>query len=83
MARGLGGVFANLDVILQAAGLLRANIVSARVYLIDFERLFDRMNSAYLRNIGASRLPARTCVGVARLTRGAQVEMEFVVRVGD
>lgn len=75
-------VFANLDVMLQAAGLARGNIVSVRVYLIDFERLFDRMNNAYLRHMGAGALPARTCVGVSKLTRGAQVEMEFVVRVG-
>jgi 2-iminobutanoate/2-iminopropanoate deaminase len=75
-------IFANLDVILQAAGLARRQVVAIKVYVIDFERLFERVNTAYLRCIGISPLPARTCVGVAHLTRGAQVEMDFVLRVG-
>ena len=75
-------IFSNLEVILQAAGLERRNIVQVRIYLIDFEGLFERVNTAYLRYFNAAQLPARTCVGVARLTRGAQVEMDFVVRVG-
>ncbi len=75
-------IFSNLEVILQAAGLERRNIVQVRIYLIDFDGLFERVNTAYLRYFNAAQLPARTCVGVARLTRGAQVEMDFVVRVG-
>jgi 2-iminobutanoate/2-iminopropanoate deaminase len=68
-------------VILQAAGLTRRQVVAVKVYVIDFEQLFERVNTAYLRCIGAAPLPARTCVGVVHLTRGAQVEMDFVVRV--
>lgn len=79
-------IFANLEVMLQAANLQRKNIVMVRVYLFDFNRLFDKFQSAYARCIarcvGLNPLPARTCVGVAQLTRGAQVEMEFVVRTG-
>jgi 2-iminobutanoate/2-iminopropanoate deaminase len=73
-------IFSNLDVILQAARLERRQLVAVRVYLVDFERLFERMNKAYVACIGAAPLPARTCVGVAQLTRGAQVEIDFVVR---
>ncbi len=73
-------IFSNLDAILQAAGLERRNVVAVRVYLIEFERLFERMNTAYLRCIAVAPLPARSCVGVTQLTRGAQVEMDFVVR---
>ena len=75
-------IFANLDVILQAAALERRNVVAVKVYVFDFKQLFERINAAYLRGIGAAPLPARTCVGVAHLTRGAQVEMDFVVRTG-
>jgi 2-iminobutanoate/2-iminopropanoate deaminase len=75
-------IFANLQVILQAAGLERRNIVAVKVYVIDLERLFERVNTAYLRGIGDAPLPARTFVGVTQLTRGAQVEMDFVVRTG-
>ena len=74
-------IFANLDAIVQAAGLTRRQVIAVKVYVIDFERLFERVNTAYLRCIGAAPLPARTCVGVTHLTRGAQVEMDFVLRV--
>jgi 2-iminobutanoate/2-iminopropanoate deaminase len=73
-------IFSNLDAILQAAGLERRNIVAVKVYVIDFKELFERVNTAYRRGIGDAPLPARTCVGVSQLTRGAQVEMDFVVR---
>ena len=76
-------IFSNLDAILQAAALERAQMVAVKIYVVDFERLFERMNAAYGKCIGASPLPARTCVGVAQLTRGAQVEMDFVLRTGD
>ena len=74
-------IFSNLDAILQAARLERRHLVAVRIYLVDFERLFERMNKAYSACIGTAPLPARTCVGVMQLTRGAQVEMDFVVRV--
>lgn len=74
-------LFTNLDVTLKAAGLDRRNIVSVRVHLTNFEQLYERVNTAYLRCIGLDPLPARTCVGVTHLTRGAQVEMDFVVRI--
>ncbi len=75
-------IFANLDVLLQAAGLARRQVIAVKVYVIDFERLFERVNTAYVRCIGTAPLPARSCVGVTHLTRGAQVEMDFVLRVG-
>ena len=74
-------IFANLDAILAAAGLKGRNIVSVHVRLVDFERLFNRMNVAYGRCAGTAELPTRSCSGVVRLTRGALVEMDFVVRV--
>ncbi len=72
-------IFANLDVLLQAAGLARENIVSVRVSLVEFPRLYERMNAAYGGYFAPGRLPARSCVGVSHLTRGAQVEMDFVL----
>lgn len=75
-------IFSNLDVMLQAAGLARRNVVAVKVYVVDLKGLFERVNAAYLRCIGDAPLPARTCVGVSQLTRGAQVEMDFVVCTG-
>jgi 2-iminobutanoate/2-iminopropanoate deaminase len=72
-------IFANLDVLLGAAGLARDNIVSVHVYLTEFARLYERMNAAYLGGFPPDRMPARSCIGVADLVRGAQVAMDFVL----
>jgi 2-iminobutanoate/2-iminopropanoate deaminase len=72
-------IFANLDVILKAAGLGRENVVAVRVYLVEAARLLERMNSAYVGFFPPDRMPARSVVGASYLTRGAQVEMDFVV----
>jgi 2-iminobutanoate/2-iminopropanoate deaminase len=74
-------IFDNLDVLLQRAGLNRENVVAVRVSLTEYPRLYDRFNSAYDGAFPADRLPARSVVGVGHLTRGAQVEMDFVLSV--
>lgn len=73
-------IFANLDVILEAAGLTRKNLAFVRIHLVDFERLIDRVNKTYVECLGDGPRPARTAVGVAHITRGALIEMDFVVR---
>ena len=72
-------IFANLDAVLEPAGFARANLAFVRVHLVDFERLIERVDKTYLECIGEGTLPARTVVGVTHLTRGALVEMDFVV----
>jgi 2-iminobutanoate/2-iminopropanoate deaminase len=72
-------IFANLDTLLGRAGLKKEHVVSIRVSLVEYPRLFERMNAAYIGFLDADRLPARSVVGVGHLTRGAQVEMDFVV----
>ena len=73
-------IFANLDAILRPAGLARRNLAFVRIHLVDFERLIERVNQAYLACMGEAPLPARTVVGVTSLTRGALVEMDFILR---
>jgi 2-iminobutanoate/2-iminopropanoate deaminase len=73
-------IFANLDAILEIHDMTRRDIVSVRIHLAQFERLQERLDRAYLdcmSNVGT--LPARSCVGVAALARGALVEMDFVL----
>ena len=72
-------IFANLETLLARAGLGKQSVVSVRVSLVEFPRLFERMNAAYAGFFAPDRLPARSCVGVSQLTRGAQVEMDFVL----
>jgi 2-iminobutanoate/2-iminopropanoate deaminase len=72
-------IFANLEILLQKAGLARENVVSVRVSLVEFPRLYERMNDAYAGFFASDRLPARSCVGVSHLPRGAQIAMDFVL----
>ena len=38
------------------------------------------MNAAYASHFAAGRRPARTCIGVTALAKGALVEIDFVAR---
>lgn len=75
-------IFANLDQVLKAGGIESREIAFVRIYLVDFERLVERVNKTYRECLGAGPLPARTIVGVSNITRGALLEMDFVVRIG-
>ena len=75
-------IFANLDQVLKAAGIEHRRVAFVRIHLVDFERLVERVNKAYLECLGEGPLPARTIVGVSNITRGALLEMDFVVRIG-
>lgn len=72
-------VFANLDAVLEAAGCRRQDVVRATVYLTDLGE-FAAVNEVYAAYFGAHR-PARACVQVAALPKGAQVEIDFVAVV--
>ena len=73
-------VFANLRQVLQGIGLDLAHVVQARVFLRHFEDDYERMNAVYQTYFAPGRRPARTCVGVSGLARGARVEIDFVAR---
>jgi 2-iminobutanoate/2-iminopropanoate deaminase len=72
-------VFANLDALLKAAGCARSNVVRATVYLTDLGE-FAAVNEVYAAYFAAHR-PARACVQVAALPKGAQIEIDFVAEV--
>jgi enamine deaminase RidA (YjgF/YER057c/UK114 family) len=71
-------IFANLTTLLQAAGLRLEHVVSVRLYVVDLKRFQERVERVYRRFFDPARMPARTCLGVAGLTRGALVEMDVV-----
>ncbi len=73
-------VFVNLTLIAEDAGYSLAQTVFARIYLADFDRDYVGFNSVFHRHFAdASAWPARTTVGVARLGRGALVEVELTL----
>lgn len=73
-------VLINLVLLLEASRLRKTDIVRARVALVDLPRLYDRMNLAYIEFFQPDHLPARSCIGVSALARGALVEMDFLLR---
>lgn len=73
-------VFANLRRVLEGVGLGLEHVVQARVYLLHFDADYAAMNAVYASHFAPGRLPARTCVGVSGLARGARVEIDFVAR---
>lgn len=70
----------NLKAVLDACGVGLDRVVQARVYLLEFDRDYDTMNAAYATWFAEGRRPARTCIGVSGLAKGALVEIDFVAR---
>ncbi|MFT5934064.1 MAG: 2-iminobutanoate/2-iminopropanoate deaminase [Hydrogenophaga sp.] len=73
-------VMANLSTVLSGCGLGLANVLSARIYLSHFDEDYERMNAVYRGYFAPGRMPARTCIGVTALAKGARIEIDFVAR---
>jgi 2-iminobutanoate/2-iminopropanoate deaminase len=73
-------VLRNLQTVLAGIGLGLPQVVQVRVYLLHFERDYAAMNAAYATWFPAGRRPARTCIGVSGLAKGALIEIDMVAR---
>jgi 2-iminobutanoate/2-iminopropanoate deaminase len=73
-------VLANLDAVLRAAGCTPAQVVRTTVFLTDLAD-FARVNGIYAEVFGEGVSPARACVQVAALPRGARVEIDCIAVV--
>jgi len=73
-------VMDNLIIVLGGLGLGLRHAVSVRVFLTRFEQDYEPMNAVYRSYFPPDRLPARTCVGVTGLARGALVEIDLIAR---
>jgi reactive intermediate/imine deaminase len=73
-------VMDNLLLVLRGVGLGLDHVVSVRIFLTRFEQDYGPMNEVYKGYFPAFRLPARTCVGVTALARGALVEIDVIAR---
>lgn len=73
-------VMKNLRTVLEGCHLSLGNVVAARVYLRHFDDDYARMNAVYASYFAPGRLPARTCIGVTGLARGARVEIDLIAR---
>jgi len=75
-------VMENLKRVLAGCQLGLEDVVAARVYLTRFDEDYEPMNKVYAGYFAPSRRPARTCIGVTALARGALVEIDFIARRG-
>ncbi len=73
-------VLDNLQLVLAGAQSGLDEVVFARVYLTRFERDYAAMNAVYQSYFAPGKLPARTCIGVTALARGALVEIDLLAR---
>jgi len=71
-------VIANLEAVLTAAGSDLAHIVKTTCFLTDMAD-FPAFNEAYAAHLPTK--PARSCVAVRALPKGALVEIEVVAEV--
>jgi len=70
-------VLTNLAAVLAAAGSSPAQVLRTTVYLTDLAD-FGRVNSLYGEVFGEGVAPARACVQVAALPKGARVEIDAI-----
>lgn len=68
--------FANLDAVLQEAGLSKKDVVKCTVFLIDM-RDYPEMNDLYVKYFEKPD-PARSCFAVNGLPLGARIEVEMI-----
>ena len=70
-------VLSNLESVLKAAGCTPQQVVRTTVFLIDLTD-FARVNAIYAEMFGQGVAPARACVQVAALPKGAKVEIDCI-----
>ena len=70
----------NLGIVLENLGLGLEHVVAGRVFLTRFDEDYEAMNAVYEGYFPADRRPARSCIGVTGLARGALVEIDFIAR---
>lgn len=71
-------MLANIEAVLKAAGLDFSNVVKTTVFMTDLAD-FNTFNELYAACF-TENPPARSCVQVAALPKGAAVEAEVIAR---
>lgn len=69
---------ANVEAILESAGLAMSDVVKTLVLLSDMEH-FGKVNEVYAAKF-SEPYPARSCFAVKGLPKGADVEIEVIAR---
>jgi len=75
-------VMKNLITVLNGCALNLADVAVVRIFLRYFDDDYERMNAIYAGYFPPGRRPARTCIGVTGLARGARIEIDMIARRG-
>ena len=71
-------IFANIKAVLNAAGLDFSNVIKTTVFMTDLGQ-FATLNGIYAEYFPTNP-PARSCVEVSALPKGAMVECEVIAK---
>ncbi|KAI9573916.1 Endoribonuclease L-PSP/chorismate mutase-like protein, partial [Boletus coccyginus] len=71
----------NMKALLEGAGSGLEHVVKVTAYLANIARDFDVFNEIYAEFFRGIELPARTCIGVDALPKGAFVEVECIAEL--
>ena len=74
-------VFTNIEAVLKEAGLEMKDVVKSTVFLTDLND-FGAVNEVYAKHF-VKPYPARSCVEVSALPKGAKVECEVIAAKGE
>ena len=74
-------VLSNLQAVLEAGGSSPGQVLRTTVFLADLGD-FARVNAIYAELFSDGVSPARACVEVAALPKGARVEIDCIALVG-
>lgn len=69
-------VFTNIKAVLAEAGLSMKDVVKTTVFLTDLSE-FGAVNEVYAKHF-VQPFPARSCVGISALPKGARIECEVI-----
>lgn len=69
-------ILSNIDGLLQSCDLTRDHIIKTTIFLTDLS-YFEHVNAAY-QDYFSPPFPARSCVQVTALPKGANVEIEVM-----
>ncbi len=72
----LSNILSNVDGLLESQGLTRGNIIKTTIFMTDLAQ-FGKVNEAYVKFF-STPYPARSCVQVSALPKGAVVEIEVI-----
>lgn len=73
-------IMSNIDGLLQACSITREHIIKTSIFVTDLGN-FSKVNEAYIEYF-SEPYPARSCIEVPALPKGALVEIEVIAAKG-